>query len=391
MNTPPRLRYELTYTIDGPIDALNERTTRNWTLERHARRGRPRRAVLVALGVGAVGTLSGCLHAYVDDQEEPRPGVIDVSGTDVVTVTYRTTAGETEEFVVSDVDPDLVDGVNGWAFIDRSALPPALKRVSSDPDAGVVVMGNWALVGELASDTKPVRNGRVTVVVPAGRAVDAGRKTYFLSTYLSPYALAPRPTSVTIVAAPDALPHRGVMYPNGTGYVTITAFWDGRVNSVWIHEYLHAQQHFQVDVEMRWSIEGSAEYLTFRVMQEQYSGVSNDDVVARLERWPDHSDAILSDPTTWDNAIVDHVRGARLLYRLDGILRTRSTHEYTLFDVFYAMNRQVDAISVETFCQIVENHSGADETWLREAITQDGRLEWCEGVDDDVFTVQPDG
>ena len=331
-------------------------------------------AIVVAI---AVVVLAGGFDAGVQGLagDQPRTEVVGVSGNTTVTVEYTTAGGEYRKFVVEGVDPALSDSVDDWAFVDRSALPPELGAVAGDHTAGVVPVGGRVLVGNLSGATRQVGNATVTVVAPAGRDVDPERKAHFIAEFLSPYALGPERTEVTLVAAPDALPHNGLLYADNTGYVTIEAFWDGDVGSVWLHEVVHARQSFTLEPEMGWFREASAEYLSYRAMQEQYGPVTDSDVRARLEAAPTHSDATLANRSTWDGETVDYTRGVRLLYAVDAEIRTGSDGEHTIVDVFRTMNGREDPISVREFRRIVERYSGEDEAWIRAAITDSGSMD----------------
>lgn len=352
--------------------------------------------LVVSLGVGSIA-LPGSIEYGPLGGADPGPAyptVVDVTGNETVTVEYATGPDETEQFVVEDVDPRLSDDENGWAFVARSELPPALEDVAGDPDAGVVTVGELSLVGELSAATRDAGDSTVTVVVPAGRDVDPERKAYFLAEYVSPYSFGPSGTDVTLVAAPDALPHRGLMYSDDTGYVTVEWFWDGSVGSVWIHEYVHARQEFTTECEMSWFREASAEYLAFRIMQEQHPEVTDEDVRSRLDSLPEHREASLANCSSWNDESVDYTRGVRLLYAVDAEIRAGSDGEHTLFDVFRAMNERDEPVTVEEFRRLVEQHSGTDEAWIETAITETGEMDCYreyEGTFPEEWECSPDG
>lgn len=334
-------------------------------------------ALVISVGFGSVALpISGAHGPFGGDDGAPvYPAVVDVAGNETVTVEYATGPGEVERFAVDGVDPRLSNAENGWAFVDRSALPPALENASGDPAAGIVTVGRLALVGELSASTREAGDSTVTVVVPAGRDVDPDRKAYFLAEYVSPYSFAPHGTDVTLVAAPDVLPHRGVMYSDDTGYVTVDWFWDGSVGSVWIHEYVHARQDFRTACEMSWFREASAEYFAFRIMQEQHPDVTDDDVRARLESLPEHPETSLANCSSWNGERVDYTRGVRLLYAVDAEIRAESGGEHTLFDVFRAMNELDDPVTIDEFLRLVERYSGEEQTWLESDITEPGKMD----------------
>ncbi|MFT4891915.1 MAG: hypothetical protein ACI9YT_002851, partial [Halobacteriales archaeon] len=291
-----------------------------------------------------------------------------------VTVTYSTANG-THQFLVEDVDPALVNASGNWAYLPRSALPDPLERVADNHTAGVVPVGDWVLVGDLNGAFAREGNASVWVVAPSGMDIDPGRKAGFLAAFTGPYALAPNSTGpVSIVVAPDALPAAGVMYADA-GYVTQHAFWDGEVSSVWIHEYVHAKRTVVLAPEMRWFGEASATYFSFRMLEEQFEGVTEGDVRDRLAVIGDYEDTALSSRAAWDGTHADYDRGARLLYVVDAAVRTGSDGEHTVFDVFRAMNRHGGPITVEEFVRIVERLSDENEAWLHRAITEGGDLD----------------
>lgn len=233
------------------------------------------------------------------EEKNTQPTIVDISGNTTVTITYTTADSETKQFIVDDVAPKLTDSVNGWAFVDRTAVTSALERGVDNRTDSIVPVGDRLLLGNTSSSTRQVETATMTVVAPAGRGVDPTRKSYFISEFLSPYELNPDKQAVTVVAALAAFPYKELTYADGTSYVTLEGFWDGDVGSVWLHETVHTRQSFALDPEMRWFREASAEYLTYRALQEQYEAVEESDIRARLDAVPDYHDTRLSNSSTW--------------------------------------------------------------------------------------------
>ncbi|AUX09895.1 hypothetical protein AArcSl_2271 [Halalkaliarchaeum desulfuricum] len=330
--------------------------------------------VATALGGGPFAAVEP--GTLLDDSEPDWPSPTVEAGDDgTVTIDYRTESGSLDHVVVDDVDPRLVDDRAGWVVVDRHYLPPALEAAADDPESGVVTVGDRAFVGNLSVSSRDAGNATVTVVVPAGIDADPERKSYFLAEFISPYDLGPHGTETTIVLAPDALPHRGATYEDGTAYVTVPQFWDGQVGSVWLHEYVHLRQGYDAESEMIWFTEASAEYLSYRIMAEQYEQVTDDDVRSRLDSLSEHPDATLSDPDTWNGESVDYTRGPRLLYAVDAAIRNGSDGQHTLFDVFRALNELDEPVTVAEFRRLVEDHSGENEAWIVDAITEPGAMD----------------
>ncbi|MFW6002980.1 MAG: hypothetical protein ACOCPT_00980 [Halanaeroarchaeum sp.] len=346
--------------------------------------GRPRRTknrltpaavlgVVVLIGVlGGVAVVAGGVPNPL--ATGPEAAVTDVSGDTTVSVAYVTDANETRRFEVTGLRSQLSDEAGNWAFVPRTSLPPELEAVGGDPEAGVVTVGEWAVVGDLRASTVHIDDQPVTVVAPTGMDVDPARKAYFLEKFLSPYSFHPDPTGrVTLVIAPSALPASGMMYGQ-SGYIAQTAFWDGAAGSVWVHEYVHAQRSFELAPEMRWFSEGSATYFSYRVMEAQYHGVADEDVRDRLMAKDTAPQTALADPSAWAENRANYHRGAKLLYVVDAEIRAGSDGERTLVDVHRAMNRQEEPITVEEFVSIVETHSGEEQEWLSDAIRTDEDL-----------------
>ena len=322
-------------------------------------------AVLVVLLTGGAVTL-GALGPGAAD---PGPSIESVTGNSTVTVTYVDAAGESDQFVVSAVDPALANDERGWAIAERSSLPPSLRTVDDEPGHGVVGFGEWALVGAVETATVPIDGTTLTVVVPKGRDVDPDRKAGFLETFAGPYSLAPNAEeTVVLVSVPNALPNEGLMYPDDRGYVTIEAFWDGDAHSVWIHEYVHARQDFRTADDMEWFREASARYLSYRFMEEQYEGVTEADVRTELSFGSEYEGVVLSNRTTWEGTVANYHAGARLLAAVDAEIRDESGGERTLVDVFRAMNVESEPVTVERFVTLVERQIGSDQSWIAAAI-----------------------
>ena len=148
----------------------------------------------------------------------------------------------------------------------------------------------------------------------------------------------------------------------------------GEATSVWIHEYVHTRQGFELAPGMQWFREASATYLSARLLEEQYEGVTERDVRGRLEATPDHSRTALANHSAWDDSPADYERGARLLYAVDAAVRTGTDGNRTLVDVVRALNRRDGSVTVDEFVRLVERYAGERE-WLRPSITEQGSLD----------------
>lgn len=328
--------------------------------------------VIIAISLGTVAAW----NSEIGDSQEGRTGptVETVSWDTDLTITYSTQTGNLEEFVVQDGNRRLADPESDWAYIPREELPPALERGAGDPASGVVTIGPWALVGDLTETTVDIDGTTVSVVAPSGADLDTDRKAAILDRFLSPYSLQSSPTDeVRLVYGPSALPSSGRTYGT-TAYVAQQAFWDGRAGSVWIHEYVHTQRQMTLTEDMRWFSEASATYFSYRVMEEQYDKVSDDDVRNRIASGETYPTIALSDPDQWNDTLANYDRGSRLLYVVDAEIREGTDGESDLFDVYRELNSQDDPVTVDDFVDAVEQRTGEPEPWLRSAIEDGGDL-----------------
>ncbi|MFC7135248.1 MULTISPECIES: hypothetical protein [Salinibaculum] len=348
-----------------------------------------RTVAVVVLAALVAGSIFAASAGYDGGDQPERTTVSGVTGNTTVTVSYTTPANGTQRVTVADVDPALSDAQSGWAIVRQSTLPAAVVDAAGTSGSGIVTVGPWALVGEMSTATTTVGNATLRVVAPNGSRTDPARKAGFLARFLSPYAFGPaldRP--ITILAAPRTLPSRGLMHSDRSGYVTQHAFWDGEVDSVWIHEYIHGRENVTLAPEMRWFDEAAAKYLTYRVLEEQYDPVTEADIRTEFATNPTFPDVQLSNASAVAATRADYHRGARLLYAVDARIRAGSDGEHTFVDVFRTMNARDGAISAAKFVRIVERHSGQEERWIHAAMTQRGNLSTLvepagEGVFDD--------
>jgi len=327
--------------------------------------------VLAVLFAGVVVSVVVLEPGVIVGGDDPGPSVESVSGETTVTISYTDATEAAQTATVSGVDPTRTSAADDWAIVDRSSLPPALQSVSDDPGNGVIGFGEWALVGATKTATVPIDGTTLTVVVPAGRDVDPDRKVGFIEAFAGPYSLSSDTDSVVLVSVPDTFPNRGLMYADDRGYVTTESFWDGDAHSVWIHEYIHARQDFRTADSMTWFREASARYLSQRFMQEQYEGVTTSDVHAALAGRSEDTAVTLANRTTWDGTNGHYYVGARLLAAVDAEIRAASEGDHTLVDVFRAMNAEDDPVTIELFVELVEQRTGSDQPWIRDAVEGD--------------------
>lgn len=162
---------------------------------------------------------------------------------------------------------------------------------------------------------------------------------------------------VTIFALPASASGPATAYSRGpdpsSRTVTVgTARRIGDEGGVWIHEYVHAVQTFTVGEQMRWFVEGSAEYyahllryqLTTRPEPSMTRGRAR-----KLIRTVQHArESVLTDPDTWEGNTQYH-QGAAAVLVLDDRLREASNGTYTMVDVFRWMNTYEGTVTYDAF------------------------------------------
>jgi hypothetical protein len=332
-----------------------------------------RRAAMLVIVV-----LGGLIGAAVFPMALPWNGggieVVDVSpGTapDSVTVTVSQPFSGDRTLTIPGDGDTVVDPAADIAFVPREQLPPELERVLGNHQAGVGVVGPWAVVGPLSVSRVTIGGNEVLIVAPANGTVDPGQKAYFLKQFVNPYTLdSGAPERITIYAGPRALPGVGRMYPDDTGYVAQEGFWDGKVESVWIHEYVHARQNMDLTEEMRWFEEASAVYLSLRMMEEQYDPVTDGDVARRLASLPDGEPVSLADPVAWQTSHTDYRRGTKLVARIDDRVRSETGGTHSIVSVIRQLNAADEPVDIDQFVTTLEELTEEDEQWVRDRITE---------------------
>lgn len=140
-----------------------------------------------------------------------------------------------------------------------------------------------------------------------------------------------------------------------------------RSGSVWVHEYIHARQGWEVERgNMTWFAEASASYYSAELPRRAGSD-SNSSYNTWLE--DGGSDKVLAEPYDPDREFYD--KGPLVLHELDQRIRDASNGEHSLDDVFRRVNEDHsnDPVTYAEFRSIVaslSSHSTAN--WLDEHV-----------------------
>ncbi|PSP20208.1 hypothetical protein BRC62_00460, partial [Halobacteriales archaeon QH_10_67_13] len=129
-------------------------------------------------------------------------------------------------------------------------------------------------------------------------------------------------------------------------------------DNVWIHEYVHTRQDYDLAANLQWFTEASATYYaalaTFE--QDRISFERFRDLLARGER-SIHADSVLADPDSWQRNANYHV-GALVSGELDRRLRVATDRERSLQTVLSRLNAASETVSAARFRSIVADAAG---------------------------------
>ena len=240
---------------------------------------------------------------------------------------------------------------------------PLTERAGTLADARGIYGDRYALTGPTAVVTRSANGRRVSVVVPAGATTgeDPGAIADALATATRQFDVGDRDGAVLAYAVPGV--RRG-----GESVPARDEFWvdaDARLDdpeNVWLHEYVHTRQSFQLTPGMRWFREASAEYYAARLGYEQGT-VSERSFHRHLDGGP--SRATLTDPAAWEHEDVPHDKGARVLAVLDAKIRAETDGHRSLEDVFRRLNGHDRTVTYAVFAQTVSEVAGTPlDAWL---------------------------
>ncbi|MFB9809013.1 glycyl aminopeptidase [Haladaptatus pallidirubidus] len=149
--------------------------------------------------------------------------------------------------------------------------------------------------------------------------------------------------------------------------------------NLWIHEYVHTRQSFELGKEMMWFREASAAYFASNLSVEQ--GRTSQSDVLQLLTAKKFDESALSKPNTWASHEVPYYQGAYTLWALDARIRNATNGERSLFDVFDRMNSHEGTIDYGDFKRIVTNIAGQSiDPWLNQYVTTSALPELQEDV-----------
>ncbi|MDF9747317.1 CARDB domain-containing protein [Natrinema salsiterrestre] len=268
--------------------------------------------------------------------------------------------------------PDVGISVRGTESVglERSA------RVDGPGATG----GDIAFFGEVTEHERAVDGGRIRLIVP--EVADLEESPDAILTALADarerLAVGSRRDEVFMVAVPSDIDwgsKRGIQYGASDAWVVDDATLD-EPNPVWLHEYVHVRQRFSgrsddTAPETKWVVEGQADYYAGLLALE--SGRTDfGDFSGLLERGErsSYADAVLSDPSTWDDPNTPYTKGALAYGEIDRQLRIATDGDRTLEDVFRTLNAQEGTVTEADFLGAIEDNGGAKVRAVAEQYTR---------------------
>lgn len=221
---------------------------------------------------------------------------------------------------------------------------------------GAASVESWRADGETVRVVVP---SHVTVDVPAVRETIAGAAANV--------TIGDRNGTATVFAATDPIRGGGVALWTDDAWVHEDAEPGGPQN-VWVHEYVHTRQDWDLGERVAWLTEGSAEYYAALASYRQGS--------LSFRGFHDHvtveygNDVVLANPeaANWETA--QYTKGGRVLAALDRKIRLATDGNRTLADVLYLVNRHEEKVTYEAFLGMVERVAGVSfEPWLDRHVT----------------------
>lgn len=389
-------------------------------------RNRPRTVValllLLAVSVGAVGVAGADHGEPTDEYDIVEVRTISADGTDrgelrsthsyhigekTRELTVRVVSGErpveTEGF-----DPTGEEHVYEWdEGTDRPSLTFSVDANRSDSrndGLATVDTGEWAIVGAntlprtelkptaLESDIDDIEIAWTTAV--AGGEGFAGDGLAYLGEYdrysfdggidvvVSDRADVTADQideiGATLTAATDQFSAGSddevtafvVTSPLRLGGLAVGSdFWVHEENllpeTVLYHEFAHTRQQYERTSDVRWTVEGGAEYYALLLALKQGT-IEYHEFDERLSRGGEYDDVVLTEPDSWAGTDGDYEQGALVLAALDELIRDSGSG--SLEDVFRSAN-DGEQLTADRFRSLSSTAAGRDlDTFFAEHV-----------------------
>jgi hypothetical protein len=241
----------------------------------------------------------------------------------------------------------------------------AAPNVHVRSSGGGVIGDKFAMVGRTAVHTRATERGTVRLVVPDSVAPRAHPDAVLdaIAAADETFAADGDSDTMTVFVLPRSVRDGGATFIRSDETWVNAGARLQTANNVWLHEYVHTRQAFDLGPRMGWFGEASAEY--FGAVLARDAGLASERAYRAYLSGRTRSTTALATPDAWADDSVPYHRGVSVLAALDHRLRDRTGGEYTLEDVFARMNAHEGTVTYEVFARILSTVAGEDlEPWL---------------------------
>ncbi len=245
-------------------------------------------------------------------------------------------------------------GTSGW----QGPATPAVDRGVRTAGEGFVG-ARVVYLGPHDVRRRQVGETTVRAVVPdGGLAADAGRALDRLAFAARHLAIGAADRDVTAVVGPEPIYH-GYVAGSNESAVDLVVSASERARSpddIWLHEYVHARQRWELGPDLRWFTEGSANYYAALV---DLHLTGDYDAFRGAVTTAESADAVLADagPARTD---ARYTKGLRVAAALDAEIRAESDGAATLADVLARMNAHEGRVDYGEFVGFASSVAGTD-------------------------------
>ncbi|MFB6075358.1 MAG: hypothetical protein ABEJ89_10130 [Haloarculaceae archaeon] len=279
-----------------------------------------------------------------------------LSYTALVNATRGTSVADTREwsvFPVSEVTPSVTWTDGGrHLHLQQSAGPaPGEQGVVGE---SVAMLGPYSVVKSDAGDVRLVIQQRATMVASQAEAIDA---IQFAQNH---FDLVDNGNVTTAFVMPPPI-EGGVVVGPGSEFIVGDSTRVGDDLFIWSHEYVHTEQNFTTGRQMRWIVEGSADY--YGAVLSLQGGHTTYRQFRELMRPGQYQSTDLSDPRNWRTGgglSANYVKGDRVVGAIDARIREATDGRHTFRDVMRRMNAHDGPVTYDDFVRIVNDVSGRD-------------------------------
>ena len=259
------------------------------------------------------------------------------------------------------------NGDSDWSYF-HPLQDDYSNRSVSFADSGVLGSA-FTYVGKYDEHVHRADGQRFRMIVAADASPAESPKAIFNSLSAASKRIPGQsPDDVLLFVLPDPIWRGGYASPK---YDELWVHEDARLHdpqNLWLHEYFHTRQSFELSDKMEWFREASAAYFASDLAMKG-GEISKSDVSRTLSS-KSYDASTLSKPNTWGDREVPYYRGALTLWALDEKIQQATHGRRSLMDVFHRMNEHDGTVTYADFRDIVADVAGQSMTpWLDKHVT----------------------